>query len=161
MIVALVIWMMSKFGVHVSEERIAELDREFYDRPALANVRFGKQFSHGGDRKTAFGIGFERHLGAQRYVALGLHADVFGSRKHKDGDLTDFQLGAQLYVHPVKPLELSYSIGPLWEDGRRRLFNRFGAGYRMSTMHVAPVPTLWVDIVGRKPRWQVGCQIEF
>jgi hypothetical protein len=161
MLVALAIWMMSKFGMKISDERVAELEREFYDRPALVNVHFGKQWIADHADHSVFGIGYERHLGAQRFISAGFFAEVLMSRPRRSDDPADFMLGLQINGHPIKPLELSYAIGPLWDDGHLKLFNRFGLGYRVMTMHFAPVPTLWVDIVDRRPRWLLGCQLEF
>lgn len=161
MLVALVLWMMAKFGVHVTPERVAELEREFYDRPALVNVHFGKQLIRHGSDLTIIGIGYERHVGAQRYVGFGFLANLLINRKHRDSDPPDFLMAAQLYVHPIKPLELTYAIGPYYDDGKAKLFNRFGVGYRVTTMHFAPVPSFWFDLVGKEPRYVLGCQIEY
>jgi hypothetical protein len=161
MMVALVIWMMSKFGVQVPPERFAELDAEFYARPALVNVHFGRQFRPHDDDRSVFGFGYERHLGEQRYVGVGLLADVLVRKRHFGESPPGFMLAAQVFVHPIKPLELTYAIGPIWEDNERKLVNRFALGYRVSTMHFAPVPSLAVDVVDLQMRWTLGCQLEF
>jgi hypothetical protein len=70
-------------------------------------------------------------------------------------------IGTQLYVHPIKPLEITYAIGAYWHDGSLAPLNRFGVGYRVMTLHFAPVPSFWFDLVGKDPRYVLGCQIEF
>jgi hypothetical protein len=161
MLIAFVIWLMAKFGVTVSPERVRELDAEFYDRPALVNVHFGRVLNPGGADLRILGIGYERHLGTQRYVGFGFLADALLPRGGDQNGKADFMIGTQLYVHPIKPLEITYAIGAYWHDGSLAPLNRFGVGYRVMTLHFAPVPSFWFDLVGKDPRYVLGCQIEF
>jgi hypothetical protein len=161
MLVALVLWLLAKLGMSVSPERLHELENEFYERPAWVNVHFGRVIVPDASDRMLLGIGYERRLGAQRYVGLGFVADLALPRDIDKIGAADFLVAVQAYVHPIRTLELTYAIGGYWHNEQLKPLNRWSVGYRVMTINFAPVPTVWLDLVGKHPRYIIGCQIEF
>jgi hypothetical protein len=161
MLVAFVLWLLAKLGMSVSPERLHQLEDEFYDRPAWVNVHFGRMLIPDAEDRMLFGVGYERRLGSQPYVGLGFVADLALPRDIDRAGSADFLLAVQAFVHPIRTLELTYAFGGYWHSEQLKPLNRWSVGYRVMTIHIAPVPTVWLDLVGKHPRYIIGCQIEF
>ncbi|HEY6878106.1 MAG TPA: hypothetical protein VI299_08795 [Polyangiales bacterium] len=162
MLIAFFIWLLTKLGVSIRPERLHELEDEFYRRPTLVSVHFGRAFISDASDARIFGIGYQRYPGTQRYFGVGMTTDIVMPRDVHAIGHAEFMIALQAVAHPVRALELSYAFGGYWKQPHElEPFNRWGIGYRVMAVKLAPVPSVWLDLVGKEPRFLIGAALEF
>lgn len=170
MIIALITWMMSKFGVAPTPEDFARYNREFRERGHHLIVDFGGT-RHGTFRwidddfykQITVGLGYE-YLVDRPYNGVGF--EVLGQhigRVLREEEHRTFFIGGGLAYYPIRNLRLFTQAGALIDmHGSTDTVGRAGIGYRIMFFNVGVQPNFYLQQTSSgNAGWQLGARFEY
>ena len=114
MIAALVILLLSAFGVTPSDEELAAYEQSYYDRIHHLFLEIGSEIDEGGFAGT-FALGYEAYVHRGRHGAsIEVVGESVGLPFTNDAD---YFVGFGAGYYPIPKLRVALSFGPLFRDG--------------------------------------------
>lgn len=171
MIMAFIVWMLSKMGVEATPEQFLAYERAFLERGHHLTVTFaGTRFD--GSRWTGdnfeklitVGLGYE-YIVARKYNGVGLEVEAqsLGAILRPNKDRHEFIVSGGLAYYPITHLRIFMHAGPdILDTGKVSALGRVGVGYRIMFFKVGVQPVAYFQAnTADVWSWVLGARFEY
>ncbi|MBW2463578.1 MAG: hypothetical protein JRH11_18145 [Deltaproteobacteria bacterium] len=145
MIAALIILLLSAFGVTPSDEELAAYEQSYYDRVHHVFLELGSEVDDGGIAPT-FAIGYEAYVHrGRRGVAVEVVGETIGLPFADDAD---YFVGFGAGFYPIPKLRIALSYGPLFRGGNVYTRGRADVSGRFQIFSMTVQPYVRLSVNG-------------